>query len=324
MKTKKFILILILLIFIIKNFFFHNKIENFYSKNTLLIWRADYKNNFNVETDIEKFIKNDKKILHISNFKLENYLEKINKKFKIISDFDDFCVPSDKRNNNLLIDKFEKICNNNNLIEWYAVNYNSNIKKYDKIKYLPLGLDYHTIAEKNHWGEKKTTPYNQEKILINIYNNSLRNNQRKNKCFMCSSINNSYSLKKAGYVNYDRDDINKKLKNNKNVDICNGFLPRTQLWKTFVKYKFVIAPAGNGMDTHRLWEALFLGCIVIVQETGLDNLMREFPVVIVKDFNEINEKNLELWGNIYSNMCHDKQIRQKYYTKYWFNKISTF
>ena len=140
---------------------------------------------------------------------------------------------------------------------------------------------------------------NQENILINIYNNSLINNKRKNKCFMCSNLNSSHSLKKAGYIKYDRDDMNNQLKNNKYIDICVGSLPRTELWKTFVEYKFVIAPAGNGMDTHRLWEALFLGCIVIVQETGLDYFMKEFPVVIINDFNEINYNNLKLWCNKY-------------------------
>ena len=88
-----------------------------------------------------------------------------------------------------------------------------------------------------------------------------------------------------------------------------------------IKYKFIICPAGNGMDTHRLWEALFLGCIVICQETGIDKLMEQFPVVILKDFNEITEENLNKWSNKYHEMCTDKKVREKYYQRYWYNKI---
>ena len=322
MKEKILILLIFIFIFLITILF--SKKDNFKNRKTVLIWRKDYKNHKDIETNLDNFLKNNKKILfitdHIDFKKLDLEIMKINKKFKIISDFGDFCLPYDNRNPRFSKEIFENIFNNHNLIEWYSTNINN----YDKIKFLPLGIDYHTISERNNWGEEKDYPINQEKRLIKIYNKSQKNNERINKCFMCNHKNTSLSLKKSGYVKYDRHDINKELKNNKSMVICQNFIPRNNLWNTFVKYKFVLAPAGNGMDTHRLWEGLFLGCIVIVLDTGLNNFLKEFPVVVVKDLNEINDKNLNLWSEKYSSMCHNKEIRKKYFAKYWLDKILNF
>ena len=42
-------------------------------------------------------------------------------------------------------------------------------------------------------------------------------------------------------------------------------LSRSEVWRAMAAYAFVFAPVGNGLDTHRLWEALVLGCIVVAQ-----------------------------------------------------------
>ena len=35
-------------------------------------------------------------------------------------------------------------------------------------------------------------------------------------------------------------------------------------WKTITDHQFVLAPHGNGQDTHRLWEVLALGAVPVV------------------------------------------------------------
>ncbi len=66
------------------------------------------------------------------------------------------------------------------------------------------------------------------------------------------------------------------------------------------KYAFVICPTGKGLDTHRLWEALLMGCIPIVETSQLDPLYQKFPIVIVKNWDEVTEENLEKWLTIYA------------------------
>lgn len=61
----------------------------------------------------------------------------------------------------------------------------------------------------------------------------------------------------------------------------------TKLFQGFVsKHKYVLCPRGNGMDTHRTWEALYAGSVPIIKESIWSEHLRALglPVVIVPDF----------------------------------------
>jgi hypothetical protein len=52
------------------------------------------------------------------------------------------------------------------------------------------------------------------------------------------------------------------------------------------KYKYCLCPEGNGVDTHRLWEALLLGSIPIVKNTAFTRVIQhytrgEIPMIIM-------------------------------------------
>jgi hypothetical protein len=57
--------------------------------------------------------------------------------------------------------------------------------------------------------------------------------------------------------------------------------------------KFEVAPRGNGLDTHRLWESLYLGTIPIVKTCSLDCLYAGLPVLIVQQWSDVTEEFLE-------------------------------
>lgn len=57
--------------------------------------------------------------------------------------------------------------------------------------------------------------------------------------------------------------------------------------------KFVLCPEGNGMDCYRTWEALYVHSIPILKSSPLDVLLENLPVLIVKDWSEINQAFLE-------------------------------
>ena len=53
------------------------------------------------------------------------------------------------------------------------------------------------------------------------------------------------------------------------------------------EHDFVLCPRGNGRDTHRLWETLYLGSIPIVKNGELpEQLLSDFPVWIVNEWSE--------------------------------------
>jgi hypothetical protein len=56
--------------------------------------------------------------------------------------------------------------------------------------------------------------------------------------------------------------------------------------------KFILSPRGNGLDTHRLWESLYLRSYPIVKASTLDSLYEGLPVVVIHNWNEVTEEFL--------------------------------
>ena len=64
--------------------------------------------------------------------------------------------------------------------------------------------------------------------------------------------------------------------------------------ENLINYKFCLCPRGNGIDTHRLWESILLGCIPIVKRSNsCYNYKEPYPVLFVDSWYEINEELLE-------------------------------
>ena len=62
---------------------------------------------------------------------------------------------------------------------------------------------------------------------------------------------------------------------------------REEFWKALGVHAFSLAPAGHGLDTHRLWEILSLRSVPIVLSSPLDRLYATLPVVMVRDWAEV-------------------------------------
>ncbi len=58
-------------------------------------------------------------------------------------------------------------------------------------------------------------------------------------------------------------------------------------------HKFTFCPEGNGMDTHRPWEALYLGSFPIVRKRVFTMFFARFlPFVVIDNWKQINEQFL--------------------------------
>lgn len=84
---------------------------------------------------------------------------------------------------------------------------------------------------------------------------------------------------------------------------------------------FVLSPRGNGLDTHRLWEALYCGAIPIVKSYSLDPLFEGLPVLIINDWNEVTE---EFLINKYKEMERKKYSYEKLDINYWYKLIDSY
>jgi hypothetical protein len=53
------------------------------------------------------------------------------------------------------------------------------------------------------------------------------------------------------------------------------------------RHRFVCCPPGNGLDTHRMWEALYMGTIPVVLRNPVTEAFADLPIVAVSDFAEV-------------------------------------
>jgi len=74
--------------------------------------------------------------------------------------------------------------------------------------------------------------------------------------------------------------------------------------KTLASYKFAFCPEGNGIDSHRFWECLYLKVIPICTKNILVNYYsKDFPIIILDKWSDLNINNLNYenytWDNYY-------------------------
>ena len=60
------------------------------------------------------------------------------------------------------------------------------------------------------------------------------------------------------------------------------------------EYEFCICPEGNGVDTHRLWEALYVRTIPIVIKSEFTDILlhNNIPLVVLDDWSQFDESKL--------------------------------
>jgi hypothetical protein len=187
------------------------------------------------------------------------------------------------------------------LVAWYALNFDGSIK-HSKIRYYPIG-DFDATS--------RTRELNRM---------SLKTSRRKFKVYSDSTLVNS-SQRMRAYGLMSRSDIHEEIKNNPLIEIQNGYMRKDLQHKKRTEYMFSLSLVGNGYDCHRTWESLYLGNIVLLQSSPLDPLFEGLPVVIIKDWSEINETNLKKWAAKYHDASTNPKYREKLTSAYWLKML---
>jgi hypothetical protein len=217
-----------------------------------------------------------------------NVLDRVKHPFILVSGDSDLTVPHEAIPPNFM----EYLMEHPRFVKWYAQNLD--IQKVpqqyrEKVHHLPIGLDYHTIANnpKHGWRANQddggVTPLQQENDLLNIRNRMPALKDRECKIYCNAHL--------APDRFYDRQSACNELPRNV-MNYTNGFIPRMQTWENNAKHAFVLSPYGNGMDCHRTWEALCLGAIPVVRGHMFDDLYKDLPVLIVDNWRDVNEEVL--------------------------------
>ena len=256
------------------------------------------------------------KAQHMSIF-CNKILPKVKDPFVLVISAGVESFPSECENFNI-----EALLSKKKIIHVFAQNcdYSGSSKK---VTHLPLGIDFHTMAYKNEKHGEKALPLEQEAELKDLLETAQSTHLRKKLAFVDFQHNDTIrygSMQRYLKLGEDRTTIFEYLKTTGLIDYSDP-LKRIDLWRKKIEYAFSISPHGNGLDCHRTWEDLLLGCIVIVKTSSLDPLYEGLPVVIVQDWSELTEENFDYWIEKYRDAFDNPAYREKLSYLYWWNRI---
>ena len=128
-------------------------------------------------------------------------------------------------------------------------------------------------------------------VFDNHNNNEFLKHPAINSKLCLSSFRRSTDKDRRSDLSINRSTISSIL-SNKNF-ISEFHSDPVSYFKEIGKYKFVICPEGNGIDTHRLWETLYSKGIPIVEDNELIRKKCEgLPILWTKDYSELTEEYL--------------------------------
>ena len=233
------------------------------------------------------------------------YLKQIDFPFVLLSGDSDEDMPKEVFNS---IEDLKNFLENKYLLHWYCQNWLAG--NHPKVTLMPIGMDYHTMVTSDMWGRRMSVEL-QEKAIEDIKKLSKPFYEREIKCYInfLSTLGRRKDRKDAV------DQIDKELVEYEKIGTA-----RVNTWLNQIKYAFVVSPHGGGMDCHRTWEALILGCIPIVKRSPLDELYDELPVLIINDWSDITKELLE---NTIEEFKQKEFNYDKLTLQYWIRRFQT-
>jgi hypothetical protein len=87
------------------------------------------------------------------------------------------------------------------------------------------------------------------------------------------------------------------------------------------EYQFVAAPSGNGLDTHRVWEALYLKTVPIVLESRLTQEWPHLPWYIIKDWSDVQFLSEDRLNDFYTKIPQQRWNLPELTASFWKQKI---
>ena len=85
--------------------------------------------------------------------------------------------------------------------------------------------------------------------------------------------------------------------------------------------KFVLSPAGNGIDCYRTWECILLGAIPIMKRSPIDYIYDDLPVLIIDEWAEIH---YDFLSQKYEEIKSKTYNLEKAYLNYWLAVIDAY
>ena len=141
---------------------------------------------------------------------------------------------------------------------WLAINV-----AYENKNLIPIPLGISNYYEKNINASE----------IINNFDTSF--NKRIDDIYINFNISTNYKAREKYYLDNQYNSFYIQEPN----------LNKNDLISDLKKFKYTLCPEGNGIDTHRIYEALYLGSIPIVKKNFLSKELKKLPIIYLDDLN---------------------------------------
>lgn len=211
---------------------------------------------------------------------------------------------------------------------WFAINCSDRPSSVvsSKVSPIPYGIDYWTLSRRSSWANTPTaSACAQDRHLSRLRETMIPFSKRP------IGVTSDGTPDLRIYVNFQFNlcgngcferllayyTIPREL-----MSIERRRVNRYETWGTYTQHIFVASPRGNGLDTIRTWEALMLGCIVIVRNNPkapvIEELYADLPVVMIDRWSDITRDFLQ---RILSEFSKRTFRYEKLTMKYWIDQI---
>ena len=183
-----------------------------------------------------------------------------------------------------------------NVIKWYTKNVNV---KNPVIESIPIGIEndmWFPSLKKKEKINAKTTDQKRIRNLVYMNHNVNTNPAQRTKPYDL--------LGSKPWMTVDRGNNGSEF--DKYLD-------------NIYNHSYVICPEGNGIDTHRTWECLYVGTIPIEKRNINNQFYTDLPILFVDDWDDVTEELLSeenRFKNRDTNWNYNKLL-----FKYWQSKI---
>ena len=148
--------------------------------------------------------------------------------------------------------------NSEKLIHIFAQNGDYDGPYSAKFSRIPIGIDFHTLFLRPRLFNETAQSIEEQEITLHSIIRDLQPTHMRRLGALCD-----FHLSPA-YRYGGRSNVANQLAHLKsNIFWLPQKIPRRELWLAKGQFAFSISPHGYGLDCHRTWEDLALGCIVI-------------------------------------------------------------
>lgn len=186
-------------------------------------------------------------------------------------------------------DKYLKYLEGSNIKKWYCQNRETT---HSKLFSIPIGL---ANSQWSHGNQRLITQIRDE------------NNSKKNLVYKNFDIGTNLG---------ERSKCN--IITEKNGILLASKTSIIEYWRTLSESMFAISPPGNGIDCHRIWEALYLRSVPVIVYHESFSQFKHLPILFINDWSEVTIEFLRSKINEFANADFNLPELN---ISYWYKKI---